>query len=145
MPALIALGAPSAELAAANGLNTLSRASGSSLASAVGGTILASSVVVVGGVAMPSLTAYRLLFILCAVAAVLGAGIALLVPYPPGFTPLRNAQGGGAGLALRPAAGERARRHHGPFFWGQLGRWITCDPCPARRLTSTSPAPLVRP
>jgi MFS family permease len=92
MPALIALGAPSAELAAANGLNTLSRASGSSLASAVGGTILASSVVVVGGVAMPSLTAYRLLFILCAVAAVLGAGIALLVPYPPGFTPLRNAQ-----------------------------------------------------
>jgi hypothetical protein len=48
--------------------------------------------VVVGGVAMPSLTAYRLLFILCAVAAVLGAGIALLVPYPPGFTPLRNAQ-----------------------------------------------------
>ena len=88
MPALIALGAPHSELAAANGLNTLSRASGSSLASAVGGTILASSVVVVGGVALPSLTAYRLLFTLCTVAAVLGACIALVVPYPSGYSPL---------------------------------------------------------
>ena len=92
MPALIALGAPHSELAAANGLNTLSRASGGSLASAVGGTILASSVVVVGGVALPSLTAYRLLFAICAVAAVLGAAIALLVPYPPGYSPSMNAQ-----------------------------------------------------
>ena len=54
----------------------------------MGGTILASSVVVVGGAALPLLTAYRLLFILCAAAAVLGAGIALLVPYPPGYSPL---------------------------------------------------------
>ena len=90
MPALIALGAPHSELAAANGLNSLSRASGGSLASAVGGTILASSVVVLGGVAFPSLTAYRLLFGICTVAAVLGAAIALLVPYPPGYSPLLN-------------------------------------------------------
>ena len=90
MPALIALGAPHSELAAANGLNSLCRASGGSLASAVGGTILASSVVVVGGVALPSLTAYRLLFVLCAVAAVLGAGIAMLVPYPPDYSPSRT-------------------------------------------------------
>ena len=106
MPALIALGAPHSELAAANGLNSLSRASGSSLASAVGGTILASSVVVVGGVALPSLTAYRLLFVLCAVAAVLGAGIALLVPYPPGYSPLGTDHGRGAGMALQPARGQ---------------------------------------
>jgi MFS family permease len=91
MPALIALGAPRAELAAANGLNTLCRAGGSSLASAVGGTVLASSVVMAGGVAFPSLTAYRLLFVFCAGAAALGAGIALLVPYPPGYSPLRKA------------------------------------------------------
>jgi MFS family permease len=90
MPALISLGAPHAELAAANGLNTLCRASGSSLASAIGGTILASSVIAVSGAAYPSLTAYRLLFILCAGAAILGAAIALLVPYPPGYTPLRK-------------------------------------------------------
>ena len=146
MPALIALGAPHSELAAANGLNSLCRASGGSLASAVGGTILASSVVVVGGVALPSLTAYRLLFVLCAVAAVLGAGIALLVPYPPDYSPSEDRPGRGAGMALRPAAGERARRHHGPFCWRpRRRRCITCDPCPARRLTSTSPALLVRP
>jgi MFS family permease len=90
MPALIALGAPHSEIAAANGLNSLSRASGSSLASAIGGTILASSVVVVGGVAFPSLTAYQILFGLCAAAAALGAAIALLVPYPPGYSPLLN-------------------------------------------------------
>ena len=90
MPALIALGAPHSELAAANGLNSLSRASGSSLASAVGGTLLASSVVVVGGAAFPSLAAYQILFALCAIAAALGAGIALLVPYPRGYSPSLN-------------------------------------------------------
>ena len=88
MPSLIALGAPHSELAAANGLNSLCRASGGSLASAVGGTILASSVVVVGGAALPSLAAYRMLFGICTGAAILGAGIALLVPYPPGWSPL---------------------------------------------------------
>jgi MFS family permease len=91
MPALIALAAPHSELAAANGLNSLCRASGGSLASAVGGTILASSVVLVGGVAFPSLTAYRLLFALCTIAAVLGAAIALLVPYPPDYSPSMTA------------------------------------------------------
>jgi MFS family permease len=87
MPALISLGAPRSEIAAANGLNSLSRASGGSLASAIGGTVLASSVVVVGGVAFPSLASYQILFALCAVAAVLAALIALLVPYPPGYVP----------------------------------------------------------
>jgi MFS family permease len=80
MPALIAQGAPESELAAANGLNSLSRLVGSSVASAIGGTILASTVVLVGGAALPSLTAYRILFALCAAAAVLAAIIALLVP-----------------------------------------------------------------
>lgn len=56
MPALIALAAPREELAAANGLNSLSRTVGSSLASAIGGTVLASSVIVLGAFALPSLT-----------------------------------------------------------------------------------------
>jgi MFS family permease len=113
MPALIALGAPHSEIAAANGLNTLCRASGASLASAVGGTILASSVVVLGGVALPSLTAYRLLFALCTGAAILGACIALLVPYPPGYSPVDSRSGRSAGMALQSGTGERARRHRG--------------------------------
>ncbi len=104
MPALIALGSPAAELAAGNGLNSLSRLVGSSIASAIGGTILASSVVVAGGVILPSLTAYRLLFGICAAAAVAGAFIALLVPYPPGYAPLDARPGREAGLVRPPAA-----------------------------------------
>jgi MFS family permease len=80
MPSLIGRAAPPAELAAANGLNTLCRAVGSSLASAVGGTLFASQLVLAGGAAFPSHGAYRLLFALCAGAALLGAVIALTVP-----------------------------------------------------------------
>lgn len=80
MPSMILLGARKAELAAANGLNALARTVGSSLASAVGGTILAAQTVSMAGVDLPSLGAYRTLFALCAGAALLGATIALLVP-----------------------------------------------------------------
>jgi MFS family permease len=103
MPALIALGAPPSALAAANGLNSLSRLVGSSTASAIGGTILASAVVVVGGVAIPSLTAYQILFALCAGAAVIGAFIALSVPYPAGYSPPRPARAAAPGWLPSPA------------------------------------------
>jgi MFS family permease len=83
MPALINLAAPRSALAAANGLNSLFRSVGSSLASAVGGTLFASQVIVLGGQAIPSLHAYRLLFGICAGAALLGALIALTVPTAP--------------------------------------------------------------
>jgi MFS family permease len=116
MPALIALGSPHSELAAANGLNALSRLVGSSIASAIGGTILASSVVVLGGVALPSLTAYRVLFGICATAAVAGAVITLLVPYPPGYSPLDARPGQDFGMGSRPASGEGARRHDDQAF-----------------------------
>jgi hypothetical protein len=58
----------------------LSRSVGSSLASAVGGTLLASQLVFAAGSAFPSRSAYRLLFAICACAAALGAVIALAVP-----------------------------------------------------------------
>lgn len=85
LPALINAHTPAAELAAANGINTLARSLGSTLASALGGTLLASitvSVTALGGVEMPSLTAYRVLFGICAGAAFLAsmAGLALASP-----------------------------------------------------------------
>jgi MFS family permease len=80
MPSLILLAAPRSELAAANGLNSLARSGGSSLAAALGGTILAASTITLGGHALPSLTAYRILFAVCAGAAFLGAAIALVIP-----------------------------------------------------------------
>jgi MFS family permease len=88
IPALIALAAPREELAAANGLNSLSRSVGSSLSSAIGGTVLTFSVVVLGAFTLPSLTAYRILFAICAAAAVLGAAIALIVPRPQDRAPV---------------------------------------------------------
>jgi MFS family permease len=85
MPSLINAYTPSNEIAAANGLNTLFRSLGSTLATAVGTSILASSLVyhavngqVVEGA--PSLTAYRWLFAVCALASVLAAGLVLTIP-----------------------------------------------------------------
>jgi MFS family permease len=81
MPALINRNTPPSEISAANGLNSLARAFGSSLASAIGGGLLAVSTVVVGGVALPTLGAYRALFVACAVSAVLAGVAALFIPH----------------------------------------------------------------
>ena len=62
LPTLINSHTPSASLAAANGINTLARSLGSTLASAVGGSILASITISLGGAEVASLTAYRVLF-----------------------------------------------------------------------------------
>jgi MFS family permease len=85
MPSLINAYTPPHEIAAANGLNTLFRSLGSTLATAVGTSILASSLVyhmvnghVVGGAS--SLTAYRWLFAVCALASVLAAALVLTIP-----------------------------------------------------------------
>ncbi len=80
MPSLVLRSTPSNELAAANGLNTLARSVGSSLASAIGGTLLAAQTISLSGHDLPSLTGYRILFAICAGAALLGAVISLLIP-----------------------------------------------------------------
>jgi MFS family permease len=81
LPSIINANTPVHELAAANGLNSLFRSLGSSLASAIGGSLLAGNVIVLGGFALPSLTAYRELFALCGIAAVLAAVVALGIPH----------------------------------------------------------------
>ncbi|HEU5269097.1 MAG TPA: MFS transporter, partial [Jatrophihabitans sp.] len=85
MPALINHYSPASELAAANGLNALSRTVGSSLASAIGASLLTLSTVTVAGIVLPSLTAYRALFGICAAAAASAAVIALFIR--PGADP----------------------------------------------------------
>lgn len=81
MPTIINAHSPSTELAAANGLNSLVRSVGSSLASAIGGSLLAANTLSLGGVEIPSLDGYRELFALCAGASVVAAVIALAVPH----------------------------------------------------------------
>jgi MFS family permease len=80
MPTLINEHTPPNELAAANGLNTLARSIGTSLASAVGGSILAAATINMGGFELPSLTAYRELFGMCVVASFIATGLALTIP-----------------------------------------------------------------
>ena len=81
IPSLINAHTPAAEIGAANGLNTLFRSIGSSLASAIGGSILAANTVIIGEFAVPSFDAYRNLFAICAVAAIVAALLVLLVPH----------------------------------------------------------------
>ena len=81
IPSLISAHTPQSEIAAANGLNTLFRSLGSSLASAIGGSLLAANTVILGGFAVPSLDAYRQLFALCAGASVLVAVVVLFIPH----------------------------------------------------------------
>jgi MFS family permease len=90
MPSLILRSAPRGELAAANGLNSLARTAGSSLASALGGTVLTSQTIMLAGYAYPSLAAYRTLFAICAAAALAGAVTALAIPVSSG--PAREAR-----------------------------------------------------
>ncbi len=79
LPSLINMHTPAADLAAANGINTLARSLGSTLSSAVGGSLLAAVTVTVAGAELPSLGGYRILFAICAVAAALAAVAGLVV------------------------------------------------------------------
>lgn len=80
MPGLINKYSPREELASANSINSLLRSLGSSLASAIGGTVLASFTVALGAVALPSLAGFRVLFVMCAAAALASVVVSLLIP-----------------------------------------------------------------
>ena len=79
LPSLINHHTAAAELAAANGLNSLARSLGSSLASAIGAAILVASTVAVAGSELPSLTAYRIFFGVCAAVSLIAAVIGLAI------------------------------------------------------------------
>jgi len=81
LPSIINAHTPAPELAAANGINSLARSLGSSLASAIGSSVLAGSVVLVGHFEMPSFDAYRELFVMCGIASLLAAVVAVGIPH----------------------------------------------------------------
>ncbi|WP_219924143.1 MFS transporter [Nocardioides campestrisoli] len=80
MPVLIMQSVPITETAAANGLNTVVRALGTSTCSATVAAVLAAGTVTVGGQVFPSEGALHATSWLAAGAAFLGAGVALLIP-----------------------------------------------------------------
>jgi MFS family permease len=80
MPTLIMSSVPITETASANGLNSLVRSIGTSLASTLVAAIMASYAVEVGGVSFPTEQAFRLVLVLGAAAAMACAALAALVP-----------------------------------------------------------------
>ncbi|CAN5181314.1 MFS transporter [soil metagenome] len=80
MPTLIMHAVPATETAAANGLNSVMRTLGSTVAAAVLGVILASNAVVADGRAIPAQDSFRLCFAIAAGAALLGVVSALFIP-----------------------------------------------------------------
>lgn len=80
MPALIMGSVPPRETGAANGLNALMRSLGSSLSSAVVASILANDVIEHAGIALPAEGAYKWVFCVGVMAALLAAFVAALIP-----------------------------------------------------------------
>ncbi|WP_443034220.1 MFS transporter [Streptomyces sp. BE147] len=103
MPALIMGAVPVSETAAANSFNTLMRAIGTTMASAVAGVVLAQMTIALGPVSVPSENGFRTVMII-------GAGSALVAlvfaAFIPGGRPARSSgdlpAAAGAGAAAAP-------------------------------------------
>jgi len=80
MPTLIMRAVPVTESAAANGLNTLMRSLGTTIASAVVGAVLAGMTTQLGGVAVPDAAAFRVTFLLGLLASLGSALVAAFIP-----------------------------------------------------------------
>jgi len=80
MPTLIMDAVPIREAGSAVGINGLMRSIGTTTASAVMVAVLTGSTTTLGGVALPSETAFRTCFLVGAVAAFLGIAITALIP-----------------------------------------------------------------
>jgi len=89
MPALIMRAVPVSETGAANGLNNLMRALGTTVAAAIIAGVLTQSATVSNGVSVPGADGFSMAFVLGLGAAVVCAVIALFIPHPkphPGET-----------------------------------------------------------
>jgi MFS family permease len=80
MPTLIMHSVPPSETAAANGLNSVMRTLGSTVAASVVGVILSSEFVRSNGVDIPTAAAFQLVFVLGAVVVFVGMIIAIFIP-----------------------------------------------------------------
>lgn len=80
LPTLINAAVPVSETAAANGINSLARALGTSVSSAVMSAVLVQTGVVVAGHLIPSFNGFRVALIVAGVAAAVAAVIAATIP-----------------------------------------------------------------
>lgn len=82
MPTLIMRAVPANETGSANGLNTLMRSLGTSVAAAVIAAVLAQSSIDVGGTSVPSSDGFQLSLLLGLLAAIVCATLAAFIPKP---------------------------------------------------------------
>ncbi|QYJ02646.1 MFS transporter [Nocardioides panacisoli] len=80
MPTLILDASPPHEAGSAVGVNTLMRSLGTTIASALMATVLTSSTMSLGPVAVPTESAFRWCFVISAAAALVGVAIAATIP-----------------------------------------------------------------
>ncbi|MFI5511460.1 MFS transporter [Mycobacterium sp. NPDC051804] len=80
LPALINAAVPMSETAAANGINALARALGTSISSAVIGAVLTGLTISIAGQEFPSVTAFRIGLLIAAGMAILAGVLAALIP-----------------------------------------------------------------
>ena len=80
MPTLIMNAVPPSETAAANGLNSVMRTLGSTVAATIVGVILSTQVVVADGISIPTTEAFQLTFAIGAGVSVVGVVIAIFIP-----------------------------------------------------------------
>ena len=80
LPALINAAVPMSETAAANGINALARALGTSISSAVVGAVLTGLTISVAGQEFPSFTAFRIGLLIAAGMALLAGVLAAMIP-----------------------------------------------------------------
>lgn len=86
MPTLIMRAVPASETAAANGLNSVMRTLGSSIAATVTGVVLSSQVVSSDGIEIPTAEAFHTVFLMGAGVALAGMVLALCLPRnDPGY------------------------------------------------------------
>jgi MFS family permease len=80
MPTLIMRAVPPNETAAANGLNSVMRTLGSTVAATLVGVILSSNIVLSGGIGIPTTEAFQLVFAMGAAVALAGVIIGAFIP-----------------------------------------------------------------
>ncbi|GAB2879736.1 MFS transporter [Streptomyces mayteni] len=111
MPALIMGAVPVSETAAANSLNTLMRAIGTSVSSAVAGVVLAQMTTAFGSTAVPSQNGFRVVMAIGAAAALVAFAIAAFLPrhQPPPHEPAAAAPRGPRAADQSPLPAEAGR------------------------------------
>ncbi|MFF2330686.1 MULTISPECIES: MFS transporter [unclassified Streptomyces] len=106
MPALVMGAVPVSETAAANSLNTLMRAIGTSVSSAVAGVVLAQMTMSFGPAELPSQNAFRTVMAIGAGAALLAVAVASFIPRQRPLASGHAAPHGAAEPAASVASGD---------------------------------------